>query len=452
MATVPKLDPRRRLPAVDRLVAEPRLAALGRVYGRERLIAKARRELERLRLDLESVPAAEGERRLAELPERIARALELELGAPLRRVINATGVFLHTNLGRAPLPRAVAERLPALLDAACDLEIELDEGRRGDRLRRLSAAIEALTGGEAALVVNNNAAALVLALAALAAGRDVAVSRGELVEIGDAFRIPELGVAAGVRLIEIGTTNRTHASDYERALAAGVALVLKVLPSNYRVHGYVAEVRVGELAALARARGVPLLVDEGSGLLRPHPAPALADHPSFAELIEAGADLVAGSGDKVLGGPQAGLLAGRRELVERCRRHPLYRALRLGRAAAAALDGVLRLHLAERPLPIDRLWPDPVAHRARLERLAAATGAVIVAAEAFVGGGSAPDRPIPGEALALADDGERARRLRTGEPAVVGYLHEGRLLLDLRTVDPADDEALAAAVAAAGGG
>jgi L-seryl-tRNA(Ser) seleniumtransferase len=448
-------DPRRLLPALDRLLEQPELAELRAVYGRERVAVQARAELARLRAELDRGEVADPAAAIAGLAARVAEALVVALGRPLRRVLNATGIFLHTNLGRAPLPRPVAAALPPLLDAACDLELELATGERGDRARRIAASIAALTGAEAAIAVNNNAAALVLALAATAAGRPVVVSRGELVEIGDSFRIPELGQAAGVRLVEVGTTNRTHRADYERALSTPgedrPALLLKVLPSNYRIRGYVAGVEVAELAGLARAAGVPLVVDEGSGLLRPHAAPALADHPSFTELLAAGADLVAGSGDKLLGGPQAGLLAGRRELVERCRRHPLYRALRLGRAAAAALDGVLRLHLADGALPLDGLWPDPAAHRARLERLARAIGgtARIVAVEAFVGGGSAPEEAIPGEAIALEDDGALARLLRTGEPAVAGYLREGRLVLDLRTVDPADDGALAGAVSAA---
>ncbi len=449
MSSVPPLDPRRRLPALDRLLADPRIADLSAVYGRERLVVQARRWLARLREELAGAPATDVERRLAAFPADLRDELEATVGRPLRRVINATGVFLHTNLGRAPLPREVANELPGLLTAACDLELDLATGRRGDRLERLSALLVALTGAEAALVVNNNAAAMVLALAALAAGREVLLSRGEMVEIGDSFRVPDILAASGARLVEVGTTNRTHRADYTRALGPATAALLKVEPSNYRMSGFVSEVPVAELAAIAHAADLPLVVDEGSGLLRPHPAPQLAGHASFVELLAAGADLVCGSGDKLLGGPQAGLLVGQRDLVERCRRHPLYRALRLGRPAAAALEGVLRRHLAGAPLPVDGLWPESAAHRARLERLAARIGAAIVPADAQLGGGSAPEAPIAGEALALPGDDALAASLRTGEPAVVGYLREGRLLLDLRTVDPADDEALAAAVAAA---
>jgi L-seryl-tRNA(Ser) seleniumtransferase len=252
--------------------------------------------------------------------------------------------------------------------------------------------------------------------------------------------------------VEVGTTNRTHEADYVRAVGPATAMLLKVHPSNYRVSGFVAEVPVERLARLAGEHGVPLLVDQGSGLLAPRAEPQLEGEPSFRTLLAAGADLVAGSGDKLLGGPQAGLLAGRAALVERCLAHPLYRALRLDRLRAAALDGVLRLHLAARPLPLDRLWPDRAAHRERLERLASRLGAAgvtatVVAADALVGGGAAPQAPIPGEALALPASEPLLARLRRGTPPVVGYLAAGRLVLDLRTVDPDDDEALGAAVA-----
>jgi L-seryl-tRNA(Ser) seleniumtransferase len=309
-------------------------------------------------------------------------------------------------------------------------------------------------------VVNNNAAAVVLALAGLTrpGRRRVVVSRGELVEIGGSFRIPEMLAAAGAELVEVGTTNRVRLADYEAAVDEETALLLKVFPSNYRIVGFTASVAPAELARLGREHGVPVAVDEGSGLLRPHPAPQLADHPSVAELIEAGCDLVTSSGDKLLGGPQAGLLVGRREIVERLRRHPLYRPFRPDRGTYAALEAVLRRHLTERPMPIDRLWPDPGEHRRRLEALAgelggspsaagdSGDGVRIVPAEAFLGGGSAPERPIPGEALALPGGDALLARLRAGEPPVVGYLREDRLILDLRTVDPEDDPALVGAV------
>ena len=446
------LDARRDLPPLDRLLNHPAVANLIPLYGRGPVRVQARRAVEELRRRLAADPPPSGEEReraVAALPELVAGRVEELLGNPLRRVLNATGIFLHTNLGRAPLPESVARSLPALLDAYCDLEIDLATGRRGQRNRRAERLLTALTGAEAGLVVNNNAAALVIALAALAKGREVVVSRGELVEIGGSFRIPEIMAAAGARLVEVGATNRTRIADYEGAVGAETALLLKVFPSNFRQSGFVASVAPEELARLGARAGVPVLVDEGSGLLRPHPAPQLAGHPSLGELIAAGCDLATGSGDKLLGGPQAGILVGRAALIERCRRHPLYRALRPDRMALAALEGVLRLHLAESPLPIDRLWPSREAHRARLERTAAALGAGIAPAEAFLGGGSAPEAPIPGEALTLPGDDALLARLRQGDPPVVGYLRQDLLHLDLRTVAPEDDDLLITAVQAA---
>lgn len=457
----PVRDERRRLPSIDRLLALPRVARLVPLYGRDPVTVQARRAVQALRSGAPETGggqaedlAAELSERIERLPEEIEAALGQEHGPRLVRVLNATGIFLHTNLGRAPLPKAVAAALAPLLDAACDLEFELATGRRGQRNGRVEHLLTRATGAEAAIAVNNNAASLVLALASLAAGREVIVSRGELVEIGGSFRLPEIMAAAGVRLVEVGSTNRTRPADYEAAVGPSTALLLKVFPSNFKQIGFVSAVAPAELAALGARLGIPVFVDEGSGLLRPRPEPQLRDHPSLAELIAAGCDLCCGSGDKLLGGPQAGLLVGRPDLIERCRRHPFYRALRPDRAALAALEGVLRLHLAGAAMPIDRLWPDPERHRARLEALAARLSAAdlpsqIVPAEAFLGGGSAPEAPIPGEALALPDEPEVSRRLRGGAVPVVGYLREGRLLLDLRTVDPEDDAALAEAVALA---
>jgi L-seryl-tRNA(Ser) seleniumtransferase len=453
-------DARRALPQLDRLLGDPAVTALFALYGREQVKVQARRTLAALRERLTAAPpdaaaqeASPADAALAEeiarLPQRIAAELQASLGGALRRVLNATGVFVHTNLGRAPLPRAVAASLPELLDAYCDLEIDLATGRRGQRNGRVERLLTEATGAAAALAVNNNAAALLLCLAALAKDREVVVSRGELVEIGGSFRIPEILTAAGAHLIEVGTTNRTRLADYESAVGPATALLLKVFPSNFRLSGFVAAVTPRELVDLGRRAGVPVLVDEGSGLLRPRAVRQLAGHPSLSELMELGCDLACGSGDKLLGGPQAGLLLGRRELLARCRRHPLYRALRPDRAALAALEAVLRRHLAGAPMPLDGMWPEPAAHRARLECAAAALGsnlAEIVEADAFLGGGSAPEEPIPGEALALPGGDELLALLRLGEPPVIGYLRRGRLLLDLRTVAPEDDEELLGAV------
>ena len=448
-------DIRRALPAVDRLLGEPGFQQLIALYGRDLVRLRLRQQLDEIRGVLEGDPGvgAEGlEELLSGLSARVGTDLARQTGVPLRRILNATGILLHTNLGRAPLPRQVAESLPPLLDAYCDLEFDLESGRRGERNEHAAQMLTLLTGAEAALVVNNNAGALVLILATLAASREVVVSRGELVEIGGSFRVPEIMRAAGVKLVEVGTTNRTKIDDYEQAIGPETGLLLKVNPSNYKMSGFVASVEAPALVELGRRRGLPVVVDEGSGLIRPQRASRLVEHPSLQELVEAGCDLACGSGDKLLGGPQAGLIIGRREIVERCRRHPLYRALRPDRAAFAALDGVLRAHLSGAPLPLDRLWPDAEEHRDRLASMAAAIGARVVPAEAFLGGGAAPEKPIPGEALALPGDDDLFRRLRHGDPPVVGYIREGLLMLDLRTVDPEDDPLLVDAVKRAQGG
>ena len=467
------MDPRRQIPPIHRLLETPALGRLIGLYGRRPVTIHLRRAVDGWRRQVADEQATSGTGEMhagrpvgeagdgelvaaAVLARRTERSLSVELGRPLARVINATGVLVHTNLGRTPLPAEVARELPPLLDAACDLEIDLTTGRRGDRNRRPSALLATATGAEAALVVNNNAAAIMLALAAHLAPdrREVVVSRGELVEIGGSFRIPDVLAAAGAELVEVGTTNRTRLADYAAAITPRTAVLLKVQPSNFRLIGFTAEVGAAALADLGRRHDVPVVVDEGSGLLTPRPEPQLADHESLSALAAAGCDLACGSGDKLLGGPQAGLIVGRTEAVERCRHHPLYRALRPDRMTLASLELVLRRHLAGEPAPIDRLWPDPAAHRRRLddaaERLAAAgVEAAIVQAQAYVGGGSAPERPIPGEALALPGGDDLLARLRTGEPPVVGYLNEGRLVLDLRTVAADDDGALLGAVAAA---
>jgi L-seryl-tRNA(Ser) seleniumtransferase len=448
MAKTPPADTRRQLPSVDRVLREPAARRLIGLYGREQVRVQARRELDRWRERLVREEGS-GDPTSESVAARLEEALSDRLGRGVRRVLNATGVFLHTNLGRAPLPRSVADALPALLDAHCDLELDLDSGRRSDRNRKVEALLVALTGAEAGLIVNNNSGALVLALATLAPGCEVVVSRGELVEIGGSFRIPEILEAAGARLVEVGTTNRTRLDDYRRALSPDTGLLLKVHPSNYRIRGFVESVPESELAGLGREAGVPLVVDEGAGLLRPRSEPQLVDHPSMSELLAAGASLVVGSGDKLLGGPQAGIMVGSEALIDPCRSHPLYRALRPDRMALAALHGVLRRHLAGGSLPLDRLWPEPQEHRARLEAVAERIGAEVVPAEAFVGGGAAPDAPIPGEALALPGGEELVERLRRGRVPVVAYVREERVLLDLRTVNPTDDDGLVEAVLAA---
>ncbi|MEM1178910.1 MAG: L-seryl-tRNA(Sec) selenium transferase [Acidobacteriota bacterium] len=449
MTTVPLL---RRLPAVDRLLSEPALADVIALYGRALVTVQARRELDALRRDIRSGTTDQEtlSRRLDGLAGRIAGDLHRRLGG-LRRVINATGIFVHTNLGRAPLPAEVMAEVAPLLSGYCDLEMSLDTGRRAERNRRASALLEALCGTQAALVTNNNAAAMVLALTALARGREVIVSRGELVEIGGSFRIPDILEASGATLVEVGTTNRTRVDDYRRAITPETALLLKVHPSNYRIIGFTEEASAAELASLGREVNVPVFVDEGSGLILDDDRPQMRDHDSLKRLLDVGVHLVCGSGDKVLGGPQAGLLLGDADLVKRCRKHPLYRAVRPDGFTFSTLEAVLRRRLAGKPMPLDRLWPEPEVHRTRLGRFAeklAALGlsAELIDASAYLGGGAGAERPIAGQALAL-DAGESVlAALRRGEPAVLGYVREDRLILDLRTVEPEDETALADAV------
>ena len=436
----------RRLPAVGRLLQESPLAELTGLYGRQATRVQAARVLDALRVEIGTgIDDDELEDRIRRIPELVRAALEAE-APPLRRVLNATGIFLHTNLGRAPLPRPVLDDLRDRLDAYCDLEMDLGSGRRTDRSLRVENLLVTLTGAEAALVVNNNAAALVLALSTLASGREVLLSRSELVEIGGSFRIPDILGTSGSRLVEVGTTNRTRLADYERAVRPATSLVLKVFSSNFRIRGFAEQVPATRLADFAHRHDLPLLVDEGSGVISSHAAPALRRHESFRDLIEAGCDLVCGSGDKVLGGPQAGLIVGRRSFVDQLRKAPLYRAMRPGRLVLTALDAVLRRHLAGQPMPIEALWDETDEPRRRVEQMAARLGGRAVRGEAYLGGGSAPDEAIEGWVLALDAPAETAGRLRTGEPPIVGYQRGGCLILDLRTVDPADDEALAGAV------
>ncbi|MDA8015912.1 MAG: L-seryl-tRNA(Sec) selenium transferase [Thermoanaerobaculia bacterium] len=450
---------------MNQLLNEPRLRGVVGLYGRDSVRVQATRLLDSLRRELANgaLDAPDLAVRLQALPEAIATEVVRAEGTGLQRVINATGIFIHTNLGRAPLPRDVAQELVPLLTGSCDLEMDLGTGRRSDRNRFVAERLESWCGAEKALVVNNNAGALVLVLAELARNREVVVSRGELVEIGGAFRIPDILEAAGARLVEVGTTNRTRIGDYRRALSDETALLLKVHTSNYRIRGFTESVSSTELAELGRSQGIPVLVDEGSGLLRSSSLPPLREHEDLRSLLAAGCDLVCGSGDKLLGGPQAGLLLGRADLVERCRRNPLYRALRPSRFAFAALEWTLRRLAAGAELSMARLWPDETSHSERLERCVEAlrreqVDASIAPSDAFVGGGSAPDEPIPGLALAIEGRDDLLAGLRVGGivdntvlPPVVGYLKDKQLVLDLRTVDPDEDLLLVRAVAAAHG-
>ena len=444
-------------------MAEPDLSTLPRIdallddaadlvvrHGRATTVEALRRSVERARGDLRSgdrtdVPAA------VELLAQAAADLSARRPGPPRRVINATGVIVHTNLGRAPLSAAARSAITEAA-GACDVELDLRTGARGVRGASYEPLLVEATGAEAALAVNNAAAALVLVLTTLARDRPVLVSRGELVEIGGSFRLPEIMAASGARLVEVGTTNRTRASDY--AAAGDVALILKVHPSNYRISGFVEEVGVGDLARVAAERGVPLVHDVGSGLLTGRQEPWLADEPSVASSLRAGADLVRCSGDKLLGGPQAGLLLGRADLVDACRRHPLSRALRLDKLRIAALVATLETHLrgALLELPIWRmLLADLAEVDQRAQLLARRLGGEVRDGSSLVGGGAAPDRSLPTRVVRLEVPApERvAAALRAATPPVIVRVDEGALWIDPRTVDPDEDDRLADLVGSA---
>ncbi len=420
-------DPRRRVPRTDVALADPRLVEAAGRLGVD--LVKA------------AVVHAQGLARSGTLaPEQVVDAAVGALpsrATTLRPVLNATGVVLHTNLGRAPLSPAAVD---AVRTAAgyVDVEYDVADGSRARRGRGALAALrDAVPAAEDVLVVNNGAAALVLATTALAAGREVLVSRGEMVEIGDGFRLPDLIASTGARLREVGTTNRTHLRDYADAVGPETGCVLKVHPSNFRVEGFTSAVGVAELAGL----GVPVVADVGSGLLAPHPL--LPDEPDADTALRAGASVVTASGDKLLGGPQAGLLLGRAEVLERLRRHPLARALRVDKLTLAALEATLR---GPRTPTWAALTADPAVLRARCERLADLVGGHVVPSDGAVGGGGAPGQVLPGWAVALP--ASYAPRLRAGDPCVVGRVERDRCLLDLRCVPEADDDVLAATVRA----
>ena len=426
------MDSRRLVPRTDRVLADPRLQSAVTRVGRE-TVRRAVTDAQAAARAGTIAPETVADVAVAALPTSLSTA---------RPVLNATGVVLHTNLGRAPLsPAAVA----AVVGSAGYADVEYDRGT-GQRARRgrgtLAALAEAVPAAESVLAVNNGAAALVLATTALAAGREVVISRGEMVEIGDGFRLPELIASTGARLREVGTTNRTAAGDYAAALGPDTGCILKVHPSNFRVEGFTSSVAVPELARL----GVPVVVDIGSGLLAPDPL--LPEEPDADTALRGGADLVTASGDKLLGGPQAGLLLGRTEVVERLRRHPLARALRVDKLTLAALEATLRG-------PVTPTWAalraDPALLLKRAEALVArlveaGVAAEVVASDGAVGGGGAPGLALPGWAVALPE--AFATPLRLGEPVVVGRVERGRCLLDVRCVPAEADAALLAAVTA----
>ena len=455
------MDPRRLLPSVDRLLAHPALAEPAAAWSRRAVVGVLRGALDAARAATGRGGAAPSEDELA--AACAARLATLARPRP-RRVVNATGVVIHTNLGRAPLgPRA-----RAWIDLAAtgysNLEYDVTKGERGHRADHVDELLGLLFPGFAAHVVNNNAAALLLALTALAKERDVLISRGELIEIGGSFRIPEIMECSGALLREVGTTNRTHLADFERALSGDTGLILRVWPSNYRIVGFTHQVPVAELAALGRQAGVPVLADQGCGRLFKDSA-GPASELSVEELLEDGADLVCFSGDKMLGGPQAGVLVGRRELVARCAKHPLARALRPDKLTLAALAATALGAMAADPaaeLPAARMLSLTESElRDAAEELAAALRAAVpglaietVAGVSRVGGGAAPEEDLPTVLVSvrppagMSDDALLAR-LRGHEPPVVARAQDGALLFDPRTLLPGEGAHVAEALASA---
>lgn len=424
----------RTLPSVDALAGITPEAAR---YPHRVVVAEARRVIEAARQQLLA-----GIDPPSDLSAELARALERLRNPSLRRVINATGVVLHTNLGRAPLPPASPFGLYS------NLEYDLEEGKRGKRDAHFAPLLERLLGS-AGIAVNNGAAAVWLVLREFAAGHEVIVSRGELIEIGDGFRIPDIMAESGAKLVEVGATNRTRIEDYQRAITARTRLILRVHPSNFRIEGFSGSPTLEELAALASERATPLYEDLGSGNLWDLSAWGI-DEPTVAASLKAGAGLVSFSGDKLLGGPQAGIIAGRAELVERVRRNPMYRALRLDKLAVAALARTLRATLLESwdELPALAMIRQPLkALYARAQRLASAVNGELMEGESVIGGGSTPAQTLPAWLVALPGDAIRLEsRLRRGDPPVIARIENGRLLIDLRTTGPEEDQTLLEAV------
>ena len=421
-------DARRLVPRTDSVLAEPAVAQAVSRLGRNAVRTAVQTAQARARVG-EIAPDQVVDATLASLPPR---------ATTLRPVLNATGVVIHTNLGRAPLSEAAIDAMSAAAGTV-DVELDLGTGQRSKRGRgTIAALLELLPEAQAALVVNNGAAALVLATTALAAGRDVVVSRGEMVEIGDGFRLPDLVASAGAHLREVGTTNRTTLADYEAAVGPDTGCILKVHPSNFRVEGFTSAVPVSALAAL----GVPVVHDIGSGLLRPHRL--LPDEPDAARSLTDGAAVVTCSGDKLLGGPQAGLVLGLADVVEQLRRHPLARAVRADKTTLAALEATLR---GPRPPVWDALEADPARLRARCEELVATLPpglGTTVPADGVVGGGGAPGQTLPGWAVALPE--RYAAALRGQTRPVLARVERGRCLVDLRCIPEAADPLVAQAI------
>jgi L-seryl-tRNA(Ser) seleniumtransferase len=457
-----------QLPAIDRLLNAPTLLAMAEEIPRSLLLEAAQETVAALRRELLELSAAAPAPELSveAVAQRAAQLASEKMRPSLRQVINATGTLLHTNLGRAPLAQCALEAIAEVSRGYSNLEFDLQSGERGHRFSHVEDLLCRLTGAEAAVVVNNNAGAVLLALTALAKGRQAIVSRGEMVEIGGAFRVPEVMAAGGVSLKEVGTTNKTHLRDYREAIGPDTGLLMKIHTSNYRIVGFTSAVSGAELVALGQEQGLPVLEDLGSGMLFDLSPFGLPQEPTVAEAVAAGIDVITFSGDKLLGGPQAGLMVGKKAAIGKIRQHPIARALRIDKLSLAALEATLRLYLdRERALaeiPVLQMLAAPAeAIKQRCRRLARKLRPIlgeqvrieIIPEPAAVGGGALPMTQLPGYALALTPQDisvdSLATRLRLGSPAVAGRIQEGRLLLNPRTIFAAEEPQLLAALRAA---
>jgi L-seryl-tRNA(Ser) seleniumtransferase len=445
----------RLLPAVDRVLNLPEVIKFCAQFGRSTVTAWIREILGEMRNGQSSELSADAASIEQQVVNRLDDTARDAAAQRMRKVINGTGIVIHTNLGRAPLAQAAIDAMIATA-ASTNIEVNLSTGRRSRRGAAVEQLCQDVTGADAALVVNNCAAATLLTLQTLAAGRHVIISRGQLIEIGGSFRLPDVFRQAGVVLHEVGTTNRTRLSDYQDAIGLETAAILRVHPSNYRISGFCESVGIGDLVQLGKTHGLPVIDDVGSGCLYDLARFGLPDEPQISDSLRAGADLVLFSGDKLLGGPQCGIIVGRREYIERLRSHPLSRALRVDKLTLAALQGTLEIHRAGRAfaeIPVLRQLSLPADEiRARAERLVERLQTQVTAANVFSvrsassasGGGALPEQPLPSWAVAISSGSadELAKRLRLGDPSVFGRVQDDCVLVDVRTVSPQDDELL----------
>jgi L-seryl-tRNA(Ser) seleniumtransferase len=459
------MNPLRDLPAVHDVLQWPAIRRLEEQFARSLIVQAVRDEIDGVRQHLIAGQSLDGLLAPEAVAARLAARLEMEVRPKLRKVINATGIVLHTNLGRAPMADAAASAAHAAARGYLNLELDLDTGKRSSRQNAIRDLLCRLTGAESATAVNNNAAATVIALRALAAGKEVIVSRGQLVEIGGSFRIPEIMAVSGAILKEVGATNITRRADYENAMTSQSVALMRIHTSNFRVSGFTKSVSLADMVGLAKERGLALIDDIGSGALLDFERFGLTGEPTVQGSVAAGADLVLFSGDKLLGGPQAGILVGKAAWIQAIERDPLMRAFRLDKMTLAALEATLRLYLHEQialtSVPVLRLLGQALAEletRAttlaeRLRGIAGLDNVAIRPDAAYVGGGSLPDQSLKTWVVALTAtnyaEAAFAHRLRTGDPAVLGRIHEGKLLLDVRTIFPEDIDSLVAALNAA---